>query len=160
VENLLSYSFHGYQSELFPTRTRTCAIGFVYSWRRLSAALFSLVVAFLLHLGGVNAVFGFIAFAMAVVLITIGGFGSRTRGLALEAIAHETSCLLHLLILDPMACKARKLIERMFCRLKNWRRIPADTTRSLPVSPQLSPSLPARQTACGQAAATSPGNVN
>ena len=43
---------------------------------------------FCFHLGGVNAVFGFIAFAMAIVVITIGGFGPRTRGLALEAIAH------------------------------------------------------------------------
>jgi putative MFS transporter len=39
-------------------------------------------------LGGVNAVFAFIAFAMAIVVATIGGFGPRTRGLALEAIAH------------------------------------------------------------------------
>ena len=70
--NLLSYS---YQSELFPTRIRSRVIGFVYSWSRLSAALSGLVVAFLLHLGGVNAVFGFIAFAMAIVVITIGGFG-------------------------------------------------------------------------------------
>jgi hypothetical protein len=31
---------------------------------------------------------GQIAFAMAVVVATIGGFGPRTRGLALEAIAH------------------------------------------------------------------------
>jgi len=86
--NLLSFSFHSYQSELFPTRIRSRAIGFVYSWSRLSAALSGLVVAFLLNLGGVNAVFAFIAFAMAIVVITIGGFGPRTRGLALEAIAH------------------------------------------------------------------------
>ena len=86
--NLLSYSFHNYQSELFPTRIRSRAIGFVYSWSRLSAALSGLVVAFLLSLGGVNAVFAFIALAMAIVVVTIGGFGPRTRGLALEAIAH------------------------------------------------------------------------
>jgi MFS transporter, putative metabolite:H+ symporter len=86
--NLMSFSFHSYQSELFPTRIRSRAIGFVYSWSRLSAALSGLVVAFLLNLGGVNAVFAFIAFAMAIVVITIGGFGPRTRGLALEAIAH------------------------------------------------------------------------
>ncbi|HEX3419136.1 MAG TPA: MFS transporter [Stellaceae bacterium] len=86
--NLLSYSFHSYQSELFPTRIRSRAIGFVYSWSRLSAALSGLVVAFLLNLGGVNAVFAFIAFAMVIVVATIGGFGPRTRGLALEAIAH------------------------------------------------------------------------
>jgi MFS transporter, putative metabolite:H+ symporter len=64
------------------------AIGFVYSWSRLSAALSGPIVAFLLHLGGVNAVFSFIALAMAIVVVAIGGFGPRTRGLALEAIAH------------------------------------------------------------------------
>ncbi|MBV9859948.1 MAG: MFS transporter [Alphaproteobacteria bacterium] len=85
--NLMSYSFHSYQSELFPTRIRSRAIGFVYSWSRLSAALSGLVVAFLLNLGGVNAVFGFIAVAMVIVVISIGGFGPRTRNLALEAIA-------------------------------------------------------------------------
>jgi MFS transporter, putative metabolite:H+ symporter len=88
IERRVASRFHSYQSELFPTRIRSRAIGFVYSWSRLSAALSGLVVAFLLHLGGVNAVFGFIAFAMAIVVITIGGFGPRTRGLALEAIAH------------------------------------------------------------------------
>jgi putative MFS transporter len=86
--NLLSYSFHNYQSELLPTRIRSRAIGFVYSWSRLSAALSGLVVAFLLNLGGVQAVFAFIAFAMLIVVISIGGFGPRTRGLPLEAIAH------------------------------------------------------------------------
>jgi putative MFS transporter len=86
--NLMSYSFHNYQSELFPTRIRSRAIGFVYSWSRLSAALSGLVVAYLLGLGGVVAVFGFIAIAMAIVVISIGGFGPRTRNLALEAIAH------------------------------------------------------------------------
>jgi putative MFS transporter len=86
--NLMSYSFHNYQSELFPTRIRSRAIGFVYSWSRLSAALSGLVVAYLLGLGGVVAVFSFIAIAMVIVVISIGGFGPRTRGLALEAIAH------------------------------------------------------------------------
>jgi putative MFS transporter len=71
-KNLLSYSFHSYQSELFPTRIRSRAIGFVYSWSRLSAALSGLVVAFLRNLRGVNAVFSFIAFAMAIVVATIG----------------------------------------------------------------------------------------
>jgi putative MFS transporter len=60
--NLLSYSLHSYRSELFPTRIRSRAIVFVYSWSRLSAALSGLVVAFLLNLGGVNAVFALIAF--------------------------------------------------------------------------------------------------
>jgi MFS transporter, putative metabolite:H+ symporter len=85
--NWMSYSFHTYQSELFPTRIRARAVGFVYSWSRLSAALSGLAVAWLLHFGGVIAVFGFIAFAMLIVVISIGGFGPRTRGLALEAIS-------------------------------------------------------------------------
>src|SRR5260370_20249625 len=82
--NLMSFSFHSYQSELFPTRIRSRAIGFVYSWSRLSAALSGLVVAFLLNLGGVNAVFAFIAFAMALVVATIGGFVPRSCGPALQ----------------------------------------------------------------------------
>ncbi|HET7879741.1 MAG TPA: MFS transporter [Acetobacteraceae bacterium] len=86
--NWMSYSFHSYQSELFPTRIRSRAVGFVYSWSRLSAALSGLVVALLLSLGGVIAVFGFIAIAMLIVVISIGGFGPRTRGLALEAISN------------------------------------------------------------------------
>ena len=86
--NWMSYSFHGYQSELFPTRIRSRAVGFVYSWSRLSAALSGLAVALLLNLGGVIAVFSFIAFSMLIVVISIGGFGPRTRGLALEAISN------------------------------------------------------------------------
>jgi putative MFS transporter len=86
--NLMSYSFHNYQSELFPTRIRSRAIGFVYSWSRLSAAISGLVVGYLLGIGGVVAVFAFIAIAMVIVVVLIGGFGPRTRNLALEAIAH------------------------------------------------------------------------
>jgi MFS transporter, putative metabolite:H+ symporter len=86
--NLMSYSFHNYQSELFPTRIRSRAIGFVYSWSRLSAALSGLAVAFLLNLGGVDAVFSFIAFAMLVVVVSIGGFGPRTLNLPLERISN------------------------------------------------------------------------
>jgi MFS transporter, putative metabolite:H+ symporter len=86
--NWMSFSFHGYQSELFPTRIRSRAVGFVYSWSRLSAALSGLVVAYLLNLGGVNAVFSFIAFSMLMVVVSIGAFGPRTHGLALEAISN------------------------------------------------------------------------
>ncbi|MDE2006605.1 MAG: MFS transporter [Rhodospirillales bacterium] len=86
--NWLSYAFHNYQAEVFPTRIRSRAVGFVYSWSRLSAALSGLAIGIFLGIGGVNAVFGFIAFAMAVVAVVIGGFGPATKGLALEAIAH------------------------------------------------------------------------
>ena len=85
--NWMSFSFHSYQSELFPTRIRSRAISFVCSWSRLSAAMSGLVVAYLLNLGGANAVFSFIAFVMPMVVVSIGAFGPRTRGLALEAIS-------------------------------------------------------------------------
>ena len=87
ANNWLSFAFHTYQAELFPTRIRGRAVGFVYSWSRLSAAFAGLFIAFFLHTGGVPAVGGFIALAMLLVMIIIGGFGPRTRGLALEEIS-------------------------------------------------------------------------
>jgi putative MFS transporter len=85
--NWMSFSFHNYQAELYPTRIRGRAIGFVYAWSRLSAAFAGLFIAFFLHTGGTMAVGLFIAFAMLMVVITIGGFGPRTQGLSLEAIS-------------------------------------------------------------------------
>jgi putative MFS transporter len=58
--NLMSYAYHGYQAELFPTRIRARAVGFVYSWSRLAAAFAGLFVGFLLADGGVPAVAVFI----------------------------------------------------------------------------------------------------
>ena len=87
ANNILSFSFHAYQTELFPTRVRARAVGFTYSWSRLSAVFVSFIIAFLLKSGGVPAVFGFIAFAMLVVVLSIGVFGPRTRGLQLEEIS-------------------------------------------------------------------------
>ena len=59
----------------------------MYSWSRLSAALSGLAIATFLGFGGTTAVFVFIACCMAIVIIVIGGFGLRTRGRSLEAIA-------------------------------------------------------------------------
>jgi MFS transporter, putative metabolite:H+ symporter len=85
--NLLSFSYHAYQAELYPTRVRATAVGFVYSWSRLSTVGSSYMIAWLLGLGGAPAAFGFIAAAMLVVVLSVGIFGPRTRGLALEEIA-------------------------------------------------------------------------
>jgi transposase len=43
---------------------------------------------------------------------------------------------------DQDAYRQRNLIERMFCRLKDWRRIATATTSSLQASPPPSPSQP------------------
>jgi MFS transporter, putative metabolite:H+ symporter len=46
--NLLSYAYHAYQAELFPTRVRARAVGFVYSFSRLSPVFTSLMIGFFL----------------------------------------------------------------------------------------------------------------
>jgi MFS transporter, putative metabolite:H+ symporter len=83
----LSYAFHAYQAELYPTRIRAQAVGFVYSWSRFSAIFSGFIIAFLLGNYGTTGVFTFIAGAMAVVFIVIGGFGPAVTGRRLEAIA-------------------------------------------------------------------------
>jgi len=84
----ISFSFHNYQAELFPTRMRARAVGFVYSWSRFSTIFTGFFVAFFLKNFGVPGVFGFIAVAMAIVAIAIGGFGPRTNHRPLEEISH------------------------------------------------------------------------
>ena len=87
ANNCMSIAFHAYQAELFPTRIRAQAVGFVYSWSRLSAIFTSFLIAFFLRDFGTRGVFAFIAAAMAIVILAIGIFGPRTRGLALEDIS-------------------------------------------------------------------------
>ncbi|MGB6309361.1 MAG: MFS transporter [Steroidobacteraceae bacterium] len=84
--NVMSYAYHGYQAELFPTRIRSRAVGFVYSWSRIAAAFSGLITGSLLATGGVPAVAVFIGGAMAVGVGVIGIFGPLTAGLALEQL--------------------------------------------------------------------------
>ena len=86
--NLMSYSFHAYQPELYPTRMRARAVGFVYSFSRLSTIFSSFIIAYCLAHFGAGGVFAFIGAAMLGVVVSIGAFGPRTRGLALEEISH------------------------------------------------------------------------
>lgn len=83
---LMSFAFHNYQSELFPTPIRARAVGFVYSFSRLSAIFSGYVIAAALDRTGSIGVFVLISGAMVIVALTIGLFGPRTRGLALEQI--------------------------------------------------------------------------
>jgi putative MFS transporter len=84
--SLMSLSYHTYQSELFPTVMRARAVGFVYSFSRLSAIFSSYIIAATLDRAGSVGVFILISGAMLVVALTVGLFGPRTRGLALEHI--------------------------------------------------------------------------
>jgi putative MFS transporter len=86
--NMMSYTFHAYQQELFPTGIRARAVGFVYSWSRFSAILTGFVIAFVLQHCGVAGLFVFIAAAMLVALLAVALMGPRTRNLALEQISN------------------------------------------------------------------------
>lgn len=85
--NVMSYAYHSYQAELYPTRIRARAVGFVYSWSRLAAAFAGLAIGYLLNAGGALAVAIFIAIAMAVGIVMISVFGPKTKGSALEEIS-------------------------------------------------------------------------
>lgn len=84
--NIMSFAYHNYQAELFPTRIRARAVGFAYSWSRIAAAFAGLAIGYLLNVGGVPAVAGFIGVAMVVGSAAIGLFGPATRGRSLEDI--------------------------------------------------------------------------
>ena len=86
--NVMSYAYHNYQAELYPTRIRARAVGFVYSWSRIAAAFAGLAIGYLLNAGGALAVAVFIAIAMVVGIAIIGAFGPATKGISLESINH------------------------------------------------------------------------
>ena len=83
----LSFSAHNYQSELFPTRIRATAVGFVYSWSRFSTIFTGFFIAAILQHFGVPGVFLFVASAMAVVVLSIAIWGPRTNHRSLEEIS-------------------------------------------------------------------------
>lgn len=87
ANNVLSFAFHSYQAELYPTRIRAVAVGFVYSWSRLSVVFMAFVIAFTLRDFGVPGVFVLIAGSMVVVIAATGLLGPRTRHRSLEEIA-------------------------------------------------------------------------
>jgi MFS transporter, putative metabolite:H+ symporter len=85
--NVMSFAYHGYQAELFPTPIRSRAVGFVYSWSRLAAAFSGLIVGTLLVTGGVSAVAVFIGGAMLIGIAMIGILGPLTNGKGLELLS-------------------------------------------------------------------------
>jgi putative MFS transporter len=87
ANNILSFAYHGYQPELFPTRIRARAVGFVYSFSRLSTMFSAFAIAAILKGFGSAGVFVFIAGCMAVVAAVIGLFGPATQNRPLEEIS-------------------------------------------------------------------------
>ena len=81
----MSYAYHAYQTEVFPTAIRARASGMVYSMSRLSAMFSGFIVAYVLREAGVGGVFGLITTAMIIVIITLMTFGPNVRGKPLDA---------------------------------------------------------------------------
>jgi len=84
---LLSVGYHAYQTELFPTRLRARAVGFVYSISRLSAMFSGFMIAFALRHFDVSGVFALISVSMVMVMGAIGIFGPRTNNRNLDEIS-------------------------------------------------------------------------
>lgn len=84
---LLSAGYHAYQAELYPTRIRARAVGFVYSLSRLSAMFSGFFIAFTLRSFGTSGVFALITAVMIVVMITIGVFGPKTNRRSLDFVS-------------------------------------------------------------------------
>ena len=81
----MSYAYHAYQTEVFPTAIRARASGLVYSMSRVSAMFSGFIVAYMLRVTGVGGVFGLITTAMVVVIVAIAVFGPLVRGKPLDA---------------------------------------------------------------------------
>jgi MFS transporter, putative metabolite:H+ symporter len=87
ANNWLIGIFHTYQAELYPTRIRARAVGFVFSWSRVSSIFVGFWVAALLKHSGVPAVFVLISSAMLVIIVMVGALGPKTNGIRLEELS-------------------------------------------------------------------------
>ncbi len=82
-----SATFHTYQAELFPTRIRAQAVGFVYAWSRFSSIFVPFLIAAVLRANGTLGVFAMICTAMIVVTLDIGILGPKTNGRDLDELS-------------------------------------------------------------------------
>ena len=82
----LTFSYHAYQTEVFPTFIRARAVGFCYSFSRLSTVFSSIMISWILVAAGTQGVIAFIVISMLIVMLTIGIFGPKTRGINLDNI--------------------------------------------------------------------------
>ena len=85
--NWLIGIFHSYQTELFPTRIRAQAVGFSFSWSRISAIFASYWIADLLAAYGTTGVFTLIAAAMVAIIVSMSIWGPRTNNRPLEQLS-------------------------------------------------------------------------
>jgi putative MFS transporter len=85
--NWLVAIFHPYAAELFPTRIRAQAVGFTFSWSRISSILVGYAVTFLLATYGTAGVFTMIAGAMVVIVLSVTILGPPSNRRSLESLS-------------------------------------------------------------------------
>jgi putative MFS transporter len=85
--NIFSNSFHIYETEIFPTRIRSSAIGIAYSLSRATSAALPFVAVPVLDHFGAGWVFTGSAVLIALLCLDVGVLGPRTTGRILEEAA-------------------------------------------------------------------------
>lgn len=86
LNNWFSPAIHAYQAEIFPTRLRSTAGGFAYSWSRLSSAISAGVIGAILFRWGVFAVFTMIAVFLLIIALEMI-WAPKTNRQMLEVIS-------------------------------------------------------------------------
>jgi MFS transporter, putative metabolite:H+ symporter len=82
-----SCALHTYQAELYPTRIRAQAVGFVYSWSRFSSMFVGFLIAPVLRAYGTTGVFVVVSTAMLVVALVVGTLGPKSNRVGLEVLS-------------------------------------------------------------------------
>ena len=82
-----SCALHAYQAELYPTRIRAQAVGFVYSWSRFTSIFVGFLIAQVLEAYGTTGVFVIIATAMLIVAAVVAALGPKSNKVGLEALS-------------------------------------------------------------------------
>ncbi|AGL15841.1 MFS transporter [Actinoplanes sp. N902-109] len=85
LSNVFSTASHVYLAEQYPTRFRTTAAGAAYSLSRLGAAVLPFALLPVLQHAGAGAMFGVVAAATAVLVLTVLLLGERTTGVPADA---------------------------------------------------------------------------
>lgn len=82
-----SCALHAYQTELYPTRIRAQAVGFVYSWSRFSSIFIGFVIARALLAYGTMGVFVIVAISMVLVAAVVAILGPSSNRIRLEVLS-------------------------------------------------------------------------
>lgn len=82
-----SCALHTYQAELYPTRIRAQAVGFVYSWSRFTSIFAGFLIARALLAYGTTGVFVVVATAMLAVAAVVAALGPNSTRVRLEALS-------------------------------------------------------------------------